>query len=85
MHITNHKSLLSIILLSFVLGNSSLYAATPDGSENKADIALATLATTSKIDTDERKTSNAVSSHLAFWGLGAALIGFVVMSRRRGI
>ena len=68
-----------------MLLNSSIYAATTDNSEQKTNIALATLATTTKIATAERNTPNAVSSHVAFWGLGAALIGFVVMSRRRGI
>ena len=76
------KLLLSLYFVSAMLLSPCLYAATVQGNEQE----LKVVAVTSKVVmADQQVKTVPANTHPAFWGLGVALIGFVALSRRRGI
>ena len=76
------KLLLLLYFVCATLLSPCLYAATGQGDEQ----GLKVVAATSKVVmADQQVKTVPANTHPAFWGLGIALIGFVALSRRRGI
>ena len=69
--------ILSVLLFIPGLSIASTQGDTPQSNTDK-------IANSSVLLTKNASSSH-LNSHPEFWGLGAALIGFVVLSRRRGI
>jgi len=76
------KLLLFIYIFGAMILNSWLSAATIHDSVQQSNVAQVP---TVSIIADEKGKTTPVPSNATFWGLGIALIGFIALSRRRGI
>ena len=77
-----YKILIMLLFFGFTLLSANLHAANMSNQELKQNIVVVKE---THILTKDKAIKNTASSHVTLWGLGAALIGFVFMSQRRGI
>jgi len=74
--------LLLLYFLHVMLLSPCVYAATSQEDERHTKVVGVTNEVVMAV---QQVKTDSVNTHLVFWGLGAALIGFVALSRRRGI
>jgi len=77
-----YKILIMLLFFGFTLLSSNLHAENISNQELKQNIVVVNE---THVLTKDKAIKNTASSHVKLWGLGAALIGFVFMSQRRGI